>query len=39
LGGVGAIVITGLWAWIFPELRRAETFAPTFLHEDGQPET
>ena len=33
-GGVGAIVITGLWAWLFPELRRAKTFAPTFLHED-----
>lgn len=23
LGGVGAIVVTGLWAWWFPELRRA----------------
>jgi MFS family permease len=22
LGGVGAIVITGLWAWMFPELRK-----------------
>jgi hypothetical protein len=22
LGGVGAIVVTGLWAWIFPELRK-----------------
>ena len=32
-GGVGAIVITAIWAWIFPELRRARTFAPTFLHE------
>jgi MFS family permease len=38
LGGVGAIVITGLWAWIFPELRLAKTFAPTFLHEDRQPQ-
>ena len=38
-GGVGAIVITGLWAWIFPELRHARTFAPTFLHEsDSQPD-
>ena len=27
-GGVGAILITGLWAWIFPELRRAKTFEP-----------
>jgi MFS family permease len=23
-GGIGAIVVTGLWAWLFPELRRAE---------------
>jgi MFS family permease len=23
LGGIGAIVVTGLWAWMFPELRRA----------------
>jgi hypothetical protein len=27
-GGVGAILITGLWAWIFPELRQAKTFDP-----------
>ncbi|GGD51567.1 MFS transporter [Erythrobacter arachoides] len=26
-GGVGAIVVTALWAVIFPELRRARTFA------------
>src|SRR6201993_3571832 len=25
LGGIGAIVATGLWAWIFPELRRADS--------------
>lgn len=24
LGGVGAILVTGLWAWWFPELRRAQ---------------
>src|SRR5579862_1470348 len=24
LGGIGAIVVTGLWAWMFPELRRAD---------------
>ena len=23
-GGVGTIVVTGLWAWLFPELRRAD---------------
>jgi len=38
-GGVGAIVITAIWAWIFPELRHAKTFAPTFLHaSDSQPD-
>ena len=34
IGGVGAIIVTALWAWIFPELRKARTFAPTFLHDD-----
>jgi len=26
LGGIGAIVVTGLWMWGFPELRRADRF-------------
>jgi MFS family permease len=41
-GGVGAIVVTAIWAWIFPELRRAKTFAPIFLHQaqtGARPET
>lgn len=25
-GGIGAIVVTGIWAWQFPELRRADRF-------------
>ncbi len=29
-GGVGAIFVTALWAWRFPELRRARTFEPQF---------
>jgi MFS family permease len=33
IGGIGAIIVTAIWAWIFPELRKARTFAPTFLHE------
>jgi MFS family permease len=37
-GGVGAIGVTAIWAWIFPELRKARTFAPTFLHESKQEE-
>ncbi|HXT25854.1 MAG TPA: MFS transporter, partial [Candidatus Eisenbacteria bacterium] len=24
LGGIGAMVITGLWAWIFPQLRKVD---------------
>ncbi len=30
LGGVGAIVVTVAWAMLFPELRRAKTFAPQY---------
>lgn len=37
-GGAGAIVVTAIWAWIFPELRRARTFAPTYLYEDNGKE-
>ncbi len=29
-GGAGAIIVTALWAWGFPELRRAKTFAPQY---------
>ena len=38
-GGVGAIVITAIWAAIFPELRRAKTFAPHYRSlREPQPE-
>jgi MFS family permease len=33
-GGAGAIVITAIWAWIFPELRLAKTFAPQYRQPD-----
>lgn len=33
LGGVGAIVVTALWAWIFPELRKADQLVPSELVE------
>ncbi len=36
-GGVGAIVVTALWAWIFPELMRAKTFAPQYRPDIPQP--
>ena len=29
-GGAGAIIVTVLWAWMFPELRNARTFAPQY---------
>ena len=25
IGGIGAIVVTGIWAWRFPELRKADS--------------
>ncbi|MBI1684296.1 MFS transporter [Caulobacter hibisci] len=36
-GGVGAIIITGLWAWWFPALRRALTFE--FVQAEVQADT
>lgn len=33
-GGAVAIVVTALWAWIFPELRRAKTFEPQYRQSD-----
>ena len=37
LGGVGAILITGIWAVIFPELKRAKTFAPQYRQKEPVP--
>lgn len=37
LGGAGAILITGIWAVIFPELKRAKTFAPQYRQKDPVP--
>ena len=34
IGGLGAIVITGLWGWLFPEIRRARTFATRLAEEE-----
>jgi MFS family permease len=28
LGGIGTIVVTGLWAWMFPALRKADRLTP-----------
>lgn len=34
IGGAAAIGVTALWAWLFPELRRARTFEPQFKQTD-----
>ncbi|MBE7180733.1 MAG: MFS transporter, partial [Terriglobus roseus] len=31
VGGVGSMVVTGLWAWLFPPLRRVNTLTPEEL--------
>ena len=35
-GGAGAIVVTIIWAWIFPEIRRARTFAPQYRQREHE---
>jgi MFS family permease len=37
VGGIGAVAITALWAYIFPELIRAKTFAPQYRNKDPLP--
>ncbi len=34
LGGGGAIIITAIWAGLFPELKRAKTFAPQYRNKE-----
>ncbi len=34
LGGVGAIVVTAIWTVLFPELKRAKTFAPQYRQKE-----
>ena len=36
-GGVGAIVVTIAWALLFPEIRRARTFAPQYRQRQVNP--
>ncbi|MXP25228.1 MFS transporter [Altererythrobacter indicus] len=38
LGGAGAIFITVVWAYIFPEIRRAKTFAPQYRVKGKEPQ-
>lgn len=37
LGGVGAIVVTAIWTVLFPELRKAKTFAPQYREPQKEP--
>lgn len=37
LGGAGAIVVTAIWTVVFPELRRAKTFAPQYRQKEQVP--
>ena len=33
LGGIGTILVTALWAWMFPALRRADRLTPVQAEE------
>jgi hypothetical protein len=33
LGGIGTLVVTALWAWMFPELRNADTLTVPQLEQ------
>lgn len=37
LGGAGAILVTAIWTVIFPQLRKAKTFAPQYRREEPRP--
>lgn len=36
-GGAGAIVVTLLWAYLFPEIRHARTFSPQYRQKEPGP--
>jgi len=38
-GGIGALIVTGLWSVIFPALRDADELTATALRKDLRPET
>jgi MFS family permease len=35
LGGLGTLVVTGLWAWLFPALRKTESLLPEREQEES----
>lgn len=34
IGGAGAIIVTIMWAWLFPELKNSRTFAPQYRQRE-----
>lgn len=38
-GGAGAIIVTAIWAWLFPGLRRAKTFEPQYRDHERESAT
>jgi MFS family permease len=34
LGGIGTLVVTGLWVWFFPALRKTQSLSPEELQEE-----
>lgn len=37
LGGAGAILVTAIWTVLFPELKRAKSFAPQYRNQEQGP--
>ncbi len=37
LGGLGALAVTGLWAWLFPDLRHADALTAEALRQPSGP--
>lgn len=37
LGGAGAILVTAIWTVLFPELKRAKSFAPQYRNQEQRP--
>lgn len=39
IGGIGALIVTGLWSLLFPDLRKADQLTPESLMSIGEAET
>ena len=38
IGGLGTIVVTGLWAWFFPALRNTQSLLPESPEAENEEE-